>query len=41
VNNEVWRAGAEAAILQALAARDGDRAASLSQQLPHDAGSFQ
>lgn len=38
--NEAWRAGAEAAIISGLAAKDSDRAASLHGQLNTDAGSF-
>jgi len=39
--DEAWRAGAEAAIISGLAAKDSDRAASLRGQLKTDAGSFQ
>jgi hypothetical protein len=39
--DEAWRAGAEAAIISALAAKDSDRAAALNGQLSADPGSFQ
>jgi len=38
--NEAWRAGAEAAILSALAAKDSDRADSLRTLLSEEPGSF-
>jgi hypothetical protein len=38
--DEAWRAGAEAALVAALGAKDSDRAKSLRKLLSADAGSF-